>query len=217
MPPCVSSASLHTRRGQTSPHTLAALAEETLRTLNQSICAELVTVCNRELLVQVTSVFMLEESPHADAAQLLCPPFYRGPLNGLRPVSVIYGAYAGGFDAGTTATIARRLGATELRARTRGRNSAAEEKRVEAATDAWGWVEAHGADYYDKVQSVVLNQINRSFPKLEQAVWKNCLHNLHDALCPGAMALGAMALKRTARSFYTGGPDNCKRQCARPS
>jgi hypothetical protein len=54
MPPCVSSASLHTRRGQTSPHTLAALAEETLRTLNQSICAELVTVCNRELrLVQV--------------------------------------------------------------------------------------------------------------------------------------------------------------------
>jgi len=54
MPPCVSSASLHTRRGQTSPHTLAALAEETLRTLNQSICAELVTVCNRDLrLVQV--------------------------------------------------------------------------------------------------------------------------------------------------------------------
>ena len=132
-------------------------------------------------------------------------------------VSVSYGAYTGGFDAGTTATIARRLGATELRARTRGRNSAAEEKRVEAATDAWAWVEGRGADYYDQVQSVVLNQIQRRFPKLEQAAWKNCLHNLHDALSPGAMALGAMALKRTARSFYTGGPDNCKRQCAHPS
>jgi len=91
-------------------------------------------------------------------------------------VSVSYGAYTGGFDAGTTATIARRLGATELRARTRGRNSAAEEKRVEAATDAWAWVEGRGAAYYDQVQSVVLHQIHRRFPKLEQAAWKNCLH-----------------------------------------
>ena len=88
---------------------------------------------------------------------------------------------------------------------------------MEAATDAWAWVEGRGADYYDQVQSVVLHQIHRRFPKLEQAPWKNCLHNLHDALSPGAMALGAMALKRTARSFYTGGPDNCKRQCAHPS
>ena len=123
-------------------------------------------------------------------------------------VSRVYGSYKGGFSKGTTAGIARRLGAgvhppePEPDKRT--------EKRRSAAIAAWLWYDARDEVWRRKVEEAVSVQINRLFPKLEPPLLQVCLGHLHDALF--GVADRERSLKKAAHRHYEGGLARCKQQ-----
>lgn len=135
-------------------------------------------------------MFMLQESPHADAAPDTSIP---------------------SFVPGTTARIAKALGAVVERSGGSGAGEgAARLKAADAAGRAWTWYDERPREWRVKAEGAIARGIQKRYPKGNREELGRAYDSLRLALF--GQAFFENAIRKAATRHFRSGPAGCKKQ-----